>query len=113
MILRGNMQKSGVVFSKGEQAAHVCPTGAFSGRNAQVQEAVSNLQTTLQQAGIGLNNAQNGFPALSGHLGTHTNQFLLNFWGAIRDSKATGGVVGTFNNIVHSLGRGVNPLVGP
>jgi RHS repeat-associated protein len=61
----------------GQHAAHLVPTGAFTGRTTAVQKAVKTAQKALAKAGIGINSAENGFFAPVGHNGTHTNEYLL------------------------------------
>jgi hypothetical protein len=47
-------------------------------KNQQVTNAVKNLQKIINDAGIGLDHAANGFYTdCSRHLGTHTYKFLI------------------------------------
>ncbi len=74
--LRQNLLGDGETAAK--YAAHLVPTGDFSGRTEIVQQAIQGSQDILENVGIDLNDGENGFftndPAQNG---THTDKFFL------------------------------------
>lgn len=83
----------------GEQAAHVVPTGAFTGRSAKVQAAIRDAQAILEAEGIGINSASNGFWATARHNGTHTDKFFLELGRRLNDARSAGTVRETLEAI--------------
>jgi hypothetical protein len=80
-ILRNQLTRSGQVAALGDRAAHLAPSAGWARRSATVRAAIANSQRIINEAGIGLDHAANGFFTGSArHLGTHTNafQFFLN-----------------------------------
>jgi len=76
-ILRNNLKAHGTTFTADEQAAHLVPTGAWSRRNATTRGKIEYAQRMLNELGIGVDHAANGFPTnMPGHLGTHKNAFF-------------------------------------
>ncbi len=69
---------SGIVVREGlEAAAHLVPRGAFSRRQKDVVDAIRAAKEALAEAGIGIDEAINGFlTKASNQLGTHTNAFF-------------------------------------
>jgi RHS repeat-associated protein len=74
--LRAAMIAGGTNFRTGEQAAHMIPTGAFTGRQPQIQQIINRAQAFLTRSGIDINDVRNGFVAPPGHFGTHTDMFF-------------------------------------
>ena len=63
----------------GWQAAHIVPTNNFSNRSQQVQGAIEIAQNKFNTyLGADLRDTSiNGFWALAGHAGTHTDAFFI------------------------------------
>jgi hypothetical protein len=97
------LEAAGEVRATGDQAAHVVPTGAFSGRSASVQKAVRTAQAALESGGIPKNSAPNGFFAPAGHTGTHTDAYLLRLGEMMADAVSSDTVRETLNAIRLSL----------
>ena len=68
------MEAAGEKFAPGEQAAHIVPENIAS-RSAEVQTSINDARAVLNRYGL-LNRAENGFKAMPGHLGTHTDAHL-------------------------------------
>src|SRR5205814_1668846 len=100
------LEAAGQARGVGEQAAHVVPTGAFSGRSPRVQRAVQAAQHALASIPIDLNSAANGFFAKVGHLRTHTNDYLIYLGDTLVIAEANGTVAGTLAAIRLGLKNG-------
>jgi hypothetical protein len=75
--LAHNLEAEGEVRLAGEDAAHIVPTGEFTGRSAEVQAYISFSQQVLEYAGIDLNDAANGFfTEFADHAATHTDAYF-------------------------------------
>jgi hypothetical protein len=60
-----------------EAAAHLVPRGGFTHRSADVVKAIKYAQKQLKKAGIGIDQAINGFLTTArNHLGTHTDKYF-------------------------------------
>lgn len=75
----------------GAQAAHIVPVGAFRNRSSVVQAYVRDAQAILRKHRIDLDTPVNGFWAGVGHLGTHTNKYLI---AMSRQADLRGGALG-------------------
>ncbi len=75
--LRRNLIEAGE--TPAGDAAHVVPSSdGWSRRPQHVQDAVSETQGFLEDVGIEINDADNGFfSTRADHWGTHTNKYLL------------------------------------
>ena len=74
-ILRQNSIDEGETGQK--YAAHIVPTGEFSGRSTIVQKYINYSQGVLDDVGIELNSAENGFFTDSAnHVGSHTDKYF-------------------------------------
>lgn len=98
------LKAAGEVRKKGQQAAHIVPTGAFSRRADAVPKAVKAAQDALKSAGIGINSALNGFFAKVGHNGTHTNSYLLKLAELMEQAMADGTVAELLSAIKNARG---------
>ena len=101
--LRKALNAVGEIAKTGEQAAHIVPTGAFTGRILQVQNAIKTAQKAI--ASIGLNAAPNGFFATAGHNGTHTNAYFLELGRLMRNAMKDGNVAEVLANIKAVRGK--------
>ncbi len=79
--LRNNLQSRNIgPLAKGEQAAHIVPTGRFSNRSVRVQQAIKTAQMNFDKyLGAGYRNRSiNGFFTRNNrHLGTHTDNYFI------------------------------------
>jgi hypothetical protein len=91
-LLRKDLDPTGKIAKAGEQAAHIVPTGAFSNRPADIVSGLVEARKIIKDAGIGINTAENGFFALAGHNGTHTNDFFRTLIKGLKDAETTGTV---------------------
>jgi len=78
----------------GAQAAHIVPVGAFRNRSSVVQAYVRDAQAILRKHRIDLDTPVNGFWAGVGHLGTHTNKYLIAMSRRIQRADFRGGALG-------------------
>jgi hypothetical protein len=69
--IRTNMINAGVVFAPGEQAAHIIPQNGWSWAQSELHEIIANVTN----AGL-IHDPRNGFVAGSGHMGTHSAEFV-------------------------------------
>jgi hypothetical protein len=68
------------------------PTGAFSNRPRDIVTGLADARRIIRDAGMGINSAENGFFALAGHNGTHTNDFFRSLIRGLRRAEADGTV---------------------
>ena len=94
-ILGKNLEAAGKVRGAGQQAAHIVPTGAFSRRPSDIVTGLVDARRIIRDAGIGINSAENGFFAVAGHNGTHTNDFFRSLIKGLRNAE-TDGTVSSF-----------------
>jgi hypothetical protein len=87
-ILGRNLEAAGEVRGAGQQAAHIVPTGAFSRRPSDIVTGLVDARRIINDAGIGINSAENGFFAVAGHNGAHTNDFFRNLITGLRKAEA-------------------------
>jgi hypothetical protein len=87
-----NPNKEGYYASRppGVQACHLVPSGDWSNnpnRSDPVKEAIADSQEILEEAGIDINDARNGFWATGkgGQLGSHKNEFFLRLAESLRE----------------------------
>jgi len=90
----------------GYQAAHIVPTGAWTGRSAAVQNAVKLAQANMAKFGVGLNSTPNGFWAKAGHMGSHTDRYLLAMGKIIGDAKSKRQLTDGLQDLRRMLERG-------
>ena len=95
--LRAAMEAAGERFGPGEQAAHIVPQNIAS-RSAKVQTSINDARAVLNRYGL-LNRAENGFKAMPGHLGTHTNSFLLKLGDALEEAEKSQGIYGVLHEL--------------
>jgi hypothetical protein len=97
------LENAGFARGPGEQAAHVVPTGDFSGRSQSVQEAIQTARLALESEGIGLNSVGNGFFAPVGHYGTHSDEYFLALGNVMGNAIQNGTVKQTLSAIVRAF----------
>jgi len=99
--LRDNLIRDGEVFNKGDAAAHIVPTGDFSARSLEVQDAVARAQEILEDADIELNDAENGFVSnLANHYGTHTDAYLIEMSSRLEEVAGNpSGILGVLDDL--------------
>ena len=100
-----DLNAAGEVRGVGEQAAHIVPIGAFSGRKTIVQKAIQKAKEALEWAGIDINSAANGFFASVGHNGTHTNVFFLKLGKLMENAMRDGNVAKVLADIKAVAGK--------
>ncbi len=101
--LRANMEAAGEKFAPGEQAAHIVPRNMAS-RSAEVQKSINDARAVLNQYDL-LDANANGFKAMPGHLGTHTDDFLSQLGKRITAADATGGRDGVIAELAKLKGE--------
>jgi hypothetical protein len=91
-ILGRNLRRTGRPKpGKGYQASHLVPTENQTNRSMEVQRAIRDAREALESAGIGMNDARNGFWATGGQLGTHNDRYFLELGEVMRTARARGG----------------------
>ncbi len=93
-LLGQNLTKAGSPRpSANDQASHLVPGSSFSGSNRTpaVKDSIRDSRFILNEAGITLDDARNGFWATSGQLGTHTDAYFLELGNVMRAARAKGG----------------------
>ena len=65
------MTSAGTVFAAGEQAAHIVPVNGWAWGGKGLRDVISNVTS----AGL-IHDVANGFKATSGHMGTHTKDYV-------------------------------------
>ncbi len=91
------MEAAGEKFAPGEQAAHIVPEN-IANRSAEVQSSINDARAVLNRYKL-LNRAENGFKALPGHLGTHTDAFLEQLGPRLIEAENKGGVFGVLREL--------------
>jgi hypothetical protein len=87
--------------SKAHQAAHIVPTNSFKKRPADVRKAVRTAQSKVNKH-LGEKRRDtyiNGFWAEAGHLGTHSNKFLLALGETFENINSKRGALGALSRL--------------
>jgi hypothetical protein len=86
-----NLEKYVRARKKGEQAAHIVPSGdwANTNRSDAVKEAIKKSQDKISEllGTGGINSWQNGFWAKAGHEGSHKDKYFLKMWEVLQHAK--------------------------
>lgn len=79
--------------SPADEASHLVPGSSWSasGRPQDVKDAIRDARFILNEAGIPLDDARNGFWATSGQLGTHTNDYFRELGTVMNAARKRGG----------------------
>ncbi|WP_444957438.1 RHS repeat-associated core domain-containing protein [Microbulbifer sp. ZKSA002] len=92
----------------GHQAAHIIPTGGFSNRSKQVQNAIIFAQKKFDQL-LGedfRDTALNGFWAKAGHNGTHSDKFFLELRSSLSNVKTEEQMVQALQELAKKIDEG-------
>ena len=107
--LRTALEKENV-FNPGDQAHHLVPQGAHTGRDAEIQKAISRSQKILKRAGIDIHDTANGMLLhVSRHKGIHTDLYFEAVYDRLKNKRGKAAVTDALASIRDEIQRGVFP----
>ncbi len=88
--LKENLLDAGEIFHRGADAAHVVPADIWGGRSGTIQKMIAKMHDILEEVGIDINDAENGFFTTSAsHNGTHSDFYIKSIYESLNGARGS------------------------